>query len=280
MTNTAISEKSISILGCGWLGLPLARTLASSGHIVNGSTTQPQKLPILKEAGINGFLIDYSTSESDADVAAFYNAKTLFINIPPKTRHSNGSKYLEQLAKILESVRNSAIGNIVHISSTSVYPDLNMEMKEEQVTKTIEAENQVIFTAEEMIRNTSSIPHLILRCGGLTGYDRILIKHFAGRRDLEGGSSPVNLIHRDDLVGIIVQLLAQNNCWNQTINLCAPLHPTRKEFYEHLALSHHYAMPYFKSESTEPFKIINTEKLSKLVDYQFQYPDPMKFTYD
>lgn len=31
--------KTISILGCGWLGLPLAKKLVENQWIVNGSTT-------------------------------------------------------------------------------------------------------------------------------------------------------------------------------------------------------------------------------------------------
>ncbi|MEZ7854793.1 MAG: SDR family NAD(P)-dependent oxidoreductase, partial [Cyclobacteriaceae bacterium] len=33
------SNYCISILGCGWLGLPLARQLVQQGHQIKGSTT-------------------------------------------------------------------------------------------------------------------------------------------------------------------------------------------------------------------------------------------------
>ena len=35
-------QKNNWILGCGWLGLPLAQQLVEDGHIVRGSTTQIQ----------------------------------------------------------------------------------------------------------------------------------------------------------------------------------------------------------------------------------------------
>ena len=38
------NKKIIGILGCGWLGLPLAQQLVEDGHIVRGSTTQNSKL--------------------------------------------------------------------------------------------------------------------------------------------------------------------------------------------------------------------------------------------
>ena len=35
----------VSILGCGWLGLPLAKSLIEKGFSVNGSTTSVEKIP-------------------------------------------------------------------------------------------------------------------------------------------------------------------------------------------------------------------------------------------
>ena len=42
----------ISILGCGWLGFPLAKALLSKGLSVKGSTTSSEKLATLEKAGI------------------------------------------------------------------------------------------------------------------------------------------------------------------------------------------------------------------------------------
>ena len=50
-----MNQKSISILGCGWLGLPLARQLIKLGYSVKGSTTSPEKIQILKGSQIDGY---------------------------------------------------------------------------------------------------------------------------------------------------------------------------------------------------------------------------------
>ena len=47
----------ISILGCGWLGFPLAKRFIEEGYSVNGSTTSESKLSVLENAGINPFLV-------------------------------------------------------------------------------------------------------------------------------------------------------------------------------------------------------------------------------
>ena len=51
----------ISILGCGWLGLPLAKALIGNGFSVKGSTTSYEKISGLEQGGITTFLIpDFS----------------------------------------------------------------------------------------------------------------------------------------------------------------------------------------------------------------------------
>ena len=83
----------ISILGCGWLGFPLAKALLNKGFHVNGSTTTVEKLDVLKNEGINPFLIDVplSIDKENHGVESFLAAmipflegsETLIIDIPP-----------------------------------------------------------------------------------------------------------------------------------------------------------------------------------------------------
>ena len=61
----------ISILGCGWLGFPLAKALLSKGFSVKGSTTSIEKLAVLENVGIVPFLIALSENEITGDVTDF-----------------------------------------------------------------------------------------------------------------------------------------------------------------------------------------------------------------
>jgi UDP-N-acetyl-D-mannosaminuronate dehydrogenase len=76
--------KQISILGCGWLGLPLAKALVQNGFSIYGSTTSQEKLTVLKKSKIQPFLI---ALESDNVVGAvkdfLQESKTLIIDLPP-----------------------------------------------------------------------------------------------------------------------------------------------------------------------------------------------------
>ncbi|PCH61795.1 MAG: hypothetical protein COC19_04240 [SAR86 cluster bacterium] len=53
-------NKEISLLGCGWLGFPLAINLTRKGYNVKGSTTSESKLAKLKSNGIIPFCIHLS----------------------------------------------------------------------------------------------------------------------------------------------------------------------------------------------------------------------------
>ena len=54
------SRQNISILGCGWLGLELAKTLIAKDYSVKGSTTSTHKINSFKAAGITPFIIKLS----------------------------------------------------------------------------------------------------------------------------------------------------------------------------------------------------------------------------
>ena len=50
-----MSQNKIGIIGCGWLGLPLAKMFVSNNYKVKGSTTSKEKIEILKKEGIEPF---------------------------------------------------------------------------------------------------------------------------------------------------------------------------------------------------------------------------------
>ena len=57
---------TLSILGCGWLGLPLAARFSAKAYRVSGSTTSPQKISLLEHEGITPYLIDLSAADTDS----------------------------------------------------------------------------------------------------------------------------------------------------------------------------------------------------------------------
>src|SRR5690606_1146302 len=81
------------------------------------------------------------------------------------------------------------------------------------------------------------------------------------------GLAPVNMIHLDDCIAIIKKVIALGY-WNQTINACSPLHPTRKEFYTEATRLYGGTIPDFVEEKGQQ-KVISPQKLITELDYQF-----------
>lgn len=67
---------TISILGCGWLGLLL------DGYHVKGSTTTKSKLKLLEENGIEAYSIVLEPNIKAKKIENFLGTDVLVINIP------------------------------------------------------------------------------------------------------------------------------------------------------------------------------------------------------
>ncbi len=78
--------KTISILGCGWMGLPLGEALAKKDFIVKGSTTTLAKQKIIEQHHIKPFLVDMVQQKCDPN---FFECDILIIAIPPNARSGN-----------------------------------------------------------------------------------------------------------------------------------------------------------------------------------------------
>lgn len=283
--NTKIEKKRISILGCGWLGFPLAQRLMNDDIScqVKGSTTSSDKIEKFKESGIEGFLFNLNPeiSGNEAEIKSFFNCDTLIISIPPKLSKNESDFHPRQIQSVINHIKNSPVKEILYISSTSIYPDLNRVVVESDVTSPeqspspamVEAENLLIGLREERIVS-------ILRHGGLLGYNRIPGKYVKGQKDMTTGSIPVNYIHPDDSVGIIISII-QKGVFNETFNIVAPLHPTRKEIYIRSCTQFGWEAPTFAEQNLpQDFKIISAEKLNSFYQYKFKYPDPLQFYYE
>lgn len=270
---------TISILGYGWLGRPLAQKLSKLGFAIKASTTSKEKLAEISNQGIQAFHIELNPETDSKVFGQFLNSDILYINIPPGLRKDPDSDlYLRQIQFIGQQVTNSAVKKVILISTTSIYPDGNKEYFESDINTAEQSGNPVLFEVEKIVSNWN-IDYCILRMGGLTGYDRNLIKYFEGKTNLKGGNTPVNLIHRDDCLQIITQIITGNLAWNQVFNCCSPQHPSRKEFYTSLAKKYAKTPPQYIENDQSLWKKINSHKLINVIGYQYKFPNPLEYSY-
>ncbi len=271
-----MSKKTISILGCGWLGLPLGKHLVNNGYSVRGSTTTKDKLRLLIESGIEPYLIDLNNFDGNAS-GDFFKTEILLINIPPGKTAVDCS-YVEQIKKLESYFAGGKVKKILFVSSTSVYGNANREIDEENELTPETSAGKVLAAVEKYLVGQPNIKATILRFGGLIGPNRNPAKYFAGKKNIPEGAVPVNLIHLDDCIGIVSEIIISDS-WNQVFNACAEMHPTRAEYYKKACVRLGLPEPSFINERNN-FKIISSKKIKNKLNYTFKYPDPLGFPVD
>jgi len=261
----------ISILGCGWLGLPLAEHLIQKGFSIKGSTTSSNRMGELESKEIEAFIIELSPDKISGDYAAFLqNSKTLIIDIPPKLRGENPESFVEKIKTFThEGVLYSSIENVLFVSSTSVYGDETILVTEETIEKPETLSGKELLETEHFLQQQTNFKTTILRFGGLIGESRNPAKSLAGKTNITTPNAPINLIHQDDCIGIITAIIEQN-FWGEKINATTPFHPTRKEYYTSKAKELGLPLPEFE-ESDDSGKVIDSSKLIAELGYGFIY---------
>jgi len=269
-----MSHQSISILGCGWLGLPLAHYLVRQGYSVRGSTTTEDKLTVFKQSNITPYLIRCAPEIQGEELNNFFQSQVLFLNIPFKRNLEDPIFYKTQISSVVSQIENSQTEFVIFASSTSVYPQSSEFVKE---TDIIQAENQrqkILLEIEGMLMKGKTFKSTIIRFGGLYGYNRKIGKFLSTKKDLSSGDAPVNLIHLDDCIGIVDEII-RKNIQGEIFNACSDAHPTRRELYVRAAQVQGCEPPTFKDEQVRKNKIVSNEKIKEFLSYQFKHPDPM-----
>ena len=274
-------REKIAILGCGWLGLPLAKSLLAKGYEVKGSTTSESKLELLKNAGISPFQIQLEENQIIGTIENFLKeTDVLIIDIPPglrrETSASNEMTFVNKIKNLIPFIEKSGVQKVIFVSSTSVYGDSFsiVEITEETKPNPDTESGKQLVIAESLLQSNAHFKTTVIRFGGLLDDDRHPVKFLAGRTNVENPEAPVNMIQRKDCIGIIEKTLDfardDNWEWNQTFNAVAPQHPTRKDYYHKKAQIQNLPLPIFAENSESKGKIISSEKVETILGYSFQ----------
>ena len=262
----------ISILGCGWLGFPLAKALVENGFLVKGSTTSTEKVSILKSAGIEPFIVQLEEEKISESVADFLaHSQILIVNIPPKLRGNSTENFVAKIATLLPFIEKSTVEKVLFVSSTSVYGEDNDLITEDTPLNPDTEGGRQLVIVESLLQKNTHFETTILRFGGLIGEDRNPVRFLSGRENIENPDAPINLIHQDDCIGSIEKIIALNS-WNEIFNAVAPFHPSRKEYYTQKATDLNLALPKFAASNSIAGKTILNDKLIKYLQYSFIKP--------
>jgi len=269
----ALDIGSINIIGCGWLGLPLAQMFLDRGVAINGTTTSSEKLDHLSSLGIAASVLNIY--ELDQASERQYKADITVINIPPSRRMEQvASLYPQGIGRLFDLHPELLNSFIVFISSTGVYANTGKEVREDAELTPTKASGQALVKAEQLIRDRCS-RYVILRLAGLAGPNREPGRWFAGKQNLPGGDTPVNMVHQEDCLQAISLLIGQQPS-GEVYNLCAPSHPAKKEFYAHQALKLKLESPTFL-DGALPHKVVDGSKIERDLDFTYKWSSPTIF---
>ncbi|MBR8536607.1 NAD(P)H-binding protein [Carboxylicivirga sediminis] len=262
--------KTISILGCGWLGLPLASHLVNKGWQVKGSTTSADKVDVLTNIGIEAYEIDITDKASLAD--GFFKSEYLLVNIPPTKVLRNVVNY----HPLVEKIKQSGPMKVIFISSTSVYPSLNQTAHEADTEQIKDGDNALLDIERLFQRNDFKCT--VVRFGGLVGGERYPGRFFTSARIVDGAQQPINLIHLNDCVRLIYSII-QADAFGHVFNGVADTHPTKEAFYS-LAAKLNGQLPPVFSDKEQPFKLIPNQKVKEELGFEFVHSDLMEMIKD
>ncbi len=237
--------KAVSVLGgSGWLGKPLSISLTEEGYKVKVSTRTESKVQELELLKLDPYLVNIEDYE---DFDLFLDSDILLIMIT--------SKDVDAFERLIQQIENSSLQKVLFMSSTSVYPNTNSVVTEENETI-----NSPLTEIESLFLKNNQFETTIIRFAGLFGNERHPGKWFQNGRKIPSPEGFVNMIHQEDCIEIIHEIITQD-CWNTIFNACSNHHPLRREYYTKAKESLGLDTPVFVESKEMSFKIVNSEKL-------------------
>lgn len=264
-------NKTVAIAGLGWLGQPFARHIQALGYQVKGTVTSIQKAGVLQSHGVDAYPLEISEHGVTGEVEAFLkNVDYLVIMIPPGLRRNTGANHVLKMNHFLNEIIKSAIQKVILVSSTSVYGDNQGLVTEKDIPVAETNAGKQLIEVEKMFFTSEKIQTSIVRFGGLLGGKRQPVRYLAGRKNLNNGDAPVNLIHRDDCIAILSEIIKKDT-FGHIFNAVAPFHPLKKHYYKQKATELQLEPPSYSEESEGgDYKKVTSVNLKKILNYTFK----------
>jgi nucleoside-diphosphate-sugar epimerase len=250
-----------TVVGCGWLGLPLAGALVDAGLDVRGTTTRRARFGAIAAVGAQPALLTLGP-RPEGETGVLDRADRIFVCVPPSGPEGGHAGAVAALAREAAS-RGAA--HLLLCSSTGVHEgsDDHPTVREADVPALDSAGPRArrLLEAEAAVRH-GALPATVARLAGLWGYGRHPARSLAGR-ELDGPDVPVNLVHRDDVIRALLRLSLPEPTLG-TYAVVAGEHPPRGAFYRAEARRLGLPAPRFH-DRPKPGKRVSGEALARAV---------------
>ncbi|HUR46605.1 MAG TPA: SDR family oxidoreductase [Candidatus Saccharimonadales bacterium] len=201
----------VLIVGCGYVGRALGVKLSAQGHQVFGMSRNATAAPGLISDAIVPVTADITKPESLAGLPRDYDWVVNAVSSGKGNVADYNSAYLEGTRNLIRSLAGSSIQKYICVSSTSVYGQTDgSAVKESSPTEPGNETSQILLQNEALLLESArkkTLPAIIIRSAGIYGPERghLFLQYLADKARISGkGERLINMIHRDDLVGLII----------------------------------------------------------------------------
>lgn len=279
----------VLVVGCGYVGLPLALEFARLGHTVFGLRRSTGSQEILRQAGVISLVADITQPASLAKLPREFDWVVNCVASGGGGVDEYRTLYLEGMRNLMEWLvpgRANGTPRVVYTSSTGVYGQNDGSLVDESSptqpaseTARVLVETEQVLLAAGRERN---FPAMVLRAAGIYGPERgYLLKQFLrGEARIEGaGARTLNMIHRDDLIRAIIAALERGR-GGEIYNVTDDEPVSQVEFYRWLAAKLNQPLPpTIPEDAAAPRKRgltnkrISNRKLKSELGFNFTYPE-------
>lgn len=274
-----MSESGVKlVVGCGYLGLRVARLWRHAGDRVYAVTRSAERARSLAAEGLDPIIGDVTAPAALPDLPAI---DTLFwaVGFDRASGASYRDVHVAGLGRVLDAIPGAP--RVVFASSTGVWGTEDGSVVDETTPAhpTREA-GRVLLEAEEMLRARTGDRGTALRFAGLYGPDRLprLEDLKAGRPIAADPDSWLNLVHVDDAARIVVAVAAAPHA--RRLYVVSDGHPVRRrDWYAHLATRTGSPPPTFDTAAERTRgadKRVDPSLLFRDIPLTLAYPDSFR----
>lgn len=249
--------KTILIFGAGWLGKEVVKELASMKRNVIVATREPEQQK--NHPNIEYRKIDFHkiTGAVEFNIPITQKIDEILVMLPP-SQMVNYEQTIDSICKEFPLV-----DHFIFTSSTGVYEDHSGPVNEDSTLKKAHS----VVLAESRIQLKFPNRSTILRLAGLIGENRHPVLYFLKQKINLNGTTPVNLIHRKDIINALTIIL--ENPDPGIYNLCYPAHPTKSAYYGEIARKLFQIKLAFDYKGDG--KVVNGSKFAIRFNYKYQF---------
>ncbi|MEX2569858.1 MAG: NAD-dependent epimerase/dehydratase family protein [Gemmatimonadota bacterium] len=234
-----MTDKRALVLGCGYVGLVLARELWEQGFEVIGTTRTPERFREIEATGASPALVDVTDPATLRPLLDF-QADQVFDLVPPQ-RIDDARYTAWGTRNVASAFVGRPLESLVYLSSTSVYGRRSGEWTDEATqTRPISPVGQARLECETIYLDAfqhDAVPARICRVPGIYGPGRTLRQRLetGAYRRMDDEKLWVSRIHVEDLAA---GLIAAASCGKPgEIYLLCDDEPTTGQEYAELTAS-------------------------------------------